>query len=124
MAKKKGEKKTVKDVYTFPIHKNQTIRANLNDYIKLLRSKHSHLPTKEYLTLVHNYIARYTKMKKGVNQSMIVQTTNKIRICHECNKWAVGSQKMIQCSVCEDSFHSVCAGEQSNSHDEYSCKNC
>lgn len=81
MGKKKGQKKTVKDAYTFPIHKNKTLRANLDDYIKLLRSKHSHLPTKEYLGLVHNYVARYSKLKKGLPQGMVVQTTSKIKIC-------------------------------------------
>ena len=81
MGKKKAQQKTVKDVHTYPINKNKTLRDNLDGYIRLLKSKHSHLPTKEYLALVHNYVTRYSKLKKGISQSMVVQTTQKIKIC-------------------------------------------
>lgn len=121
MGKNRAPAETTKDVSTFPIHKNKTLKANLDAYTKLLKSKYAHLPSKEYLVLVHNYISRYTKLNRGLPHSMIIQSTYKIKICRKCDRWALGTQKMVQCSICEDVFHLVCAGDSARPKQEWLC---
>ncbi len=47
------------EIRTFPISKAKTFTANLNSFIKMLEEHHKHLSSREFITEVHQFIARF-----------------------------------------------------------------
>lgn len=115
-----GKKIRISAVYqlnplNYPITKSKSFTANLDGFIKMLKSHHPTLSSKEFLKVVHKYALK-CKHKTDAQQNILVAMKKKIKICKECDKWN-GSSQTIRCTLCEDYYHDKCLSEKIEGED-------
>lgn len=104
-----GKKIPSSDIRAFPILRTKSFGSNLNAFIRMLETEHSHLSSREFVIEVHAFVAR-ARMKNRAKDFTAGLTRQKIRICRACDDWS-GSEPLLQCSLCEDFYHLACRGE-------------
>lgn len=120
--KQPKEVAVIDDPVTFPIRKKKTFQQNIDLFLKMMVARFSKLSAKQYLSYVHKYIARCRAKFRVNNQTQIVKTIEKIKICKACEQWALKKSKIIQCNECEDWYHTSCI--EGEDFDDWKCQAC
>ena len=108
MTKKTKKQSTTKSLGTFPINKNKSFQANFTNYLKVLRSKLSGMPAKEYIKLMHQYIEQCSKKLKNIPKKVVIKSTSQLKICKVCEQFIFKKKQEVQCGQCEDFYHHEC----------------